>query len=550
MKKIIVKKLCSVMMTAVIITASIPVRAATQDETSLSDDVVTVTQLMEELLTESYQKDISEIEDYVRENEYDYNLSMNTMYEKGNPYADMNYQEILAALCIAVGNNADENICSANFLVTEKKECTIAEYDPVKIDTYIETEDGLYEKSGFRYVTEPGYYDNYVQTDKGIVLDGQKYIGLKSHDIQYIDITLHAVTAEELLEQYGIKMCDVEDEYNYRLHMIKTGGITEQGLESSIFIKAATDGYFIDDGAKNQLNEVLEQTTGNRLALIETAANLIGQVPYLWGGKPQKAGYDTSWWTFNEDGKQNGLDCSGFVEYCFWTAGYPESTYQNLISTMAINSYAQTISQSELQPGDLGLLHDGTEDGTNHVGIYLGNGYWIHCSSSADTVTVNQFNFNVFKRVPGVDDTILVPLETVDENTGMEYTADDVTLMAKMVWHEAAGEGMNAWIAVAEVAKNRVLSDRYPNTLSEVIYQENEAGMKQFSYNEDIQFMEPPESVYSIVESVMQGKLSVLRNQNILYFRNPGSMEDNSDWGTFPFYMRINNTVFYSQGGN
>lgn len=542
------KFLCVLVTASMVIGCADKVYADETTETSLADDVVAVTQLMEELLTESYEKTVEETEEYVRENGFDYTLSMNTLYEKGNPYVDMNYQEILAALCVAVGDDPGENVCSADFLNVEMTEENIKKYEPKKIETYESLEDGSYRKSGVRYITEPGYYDKYVVDEKGTyVIDGQEYIELETYDVNYLDITMEAVSAEELLQQYGIEMQDVEDEYAYRLYMIQTGGVTEEGLEASIFIKAATDGYFIDDGAKEQLNKVLEETTGNRLTVIETASKLIGQVPYLWGGKPQKAGYDTSWWTIGEDGKQKGLDCSGFVEYCFWTAGYPESTYQNLASTMIINSYAETISEEDLQPGDLGLLHDGTAEGTNHVGIYIGNGYWIHCSSAADTVTVNQISFNVFKRVPGIDDTVLVPAIVQDELTTMEYTQEDVTLMAQMVWHEAAGEGMNAWIAVAEVAKNRVLSDKYPNTLSEVIYQENEAGMKQFSYNEEIQFMEPPESVYAIVESVMQGKLSVLGNDNVLYFRNPGNIEDNSDWGMYPFYMRINNTAFYTQ---
>ena len=48
---------------------------------------------------------------------------------------------------------------------------------------------------------------------------------------------------------------------------------------------------------------------------------------------------------------------------------------------------------------------------------------------------------------------------------------------------------------------------------------------------------------------VAEGKTSVLNDPDVLYFRNPGDMNDNSDWGNCPFYTRIGNHAFYLTQG-
>ena len=49
----------------------------------------------------------------------------------------------------------------------------------------------------------------------------------------------------------------------------------------------------------------------------------------------------------------------------------------------------------------------------------------------------------------------------------------DLTCLALNVYHEARGEPMAGQYAVAEVTMNRVASRRYPNTVCEVVYQQN-----------------------------------------------------------------------------
>ena len=68
------------------------------------------------------------------------------------------------------------------------------------------------------------------------------------------------------------------------------------------------------------------------------------------------------------------LDCSSFVQYCYWAQNLPFSAG----STAAYRNAADlvSISPSEVQPGDLRVVYaSGGEQG--HVQMALGGGAWI-----------------------------------------------------------------------------------------------------------------------------------------------------------------------------
>ena len=58
--------------------------------------------------------------------------------------------------------------------------------------------------------------------------------------------------------------------------------------------------------------------------------------------------------------------------------------------------------------------------------------------------------------------------------SGIEITDEDRELMAAIVYHEARGECFAGQRMVAEVILNRVLSDKFPDTISAVVYQKNQ----------------------------------------------------------------------------
>lgn len=99
--------------------------------------------------------------------------------------------------------------------------------------------------------------------------------------------------------------------------------------------------------------------------IVEEAARYLG-IPYRYGGKGPKS-----------------FDCSGFTAYVFRQVGV-ELTATS--STQWLQTPGQRISSiSELQPGDLFFLCDPRYSKghvTSHVGIYVGDGRFIHANSS------------------------------------------------------------------------------------------------------------------------------------------------------------------------
>lgn len=60
-----------------------------------------------------------------------------------------------------------------------------------------------------------------------------------------------------------------------------------------------------------------------------------------------------------------------------------------------------------------------------------------------------------------------------DRSREVRERNQDLTCLAKNIYYEARGEPIDGQYAVAEVTLNRVASKHYPNTVCDVVYQEN-----------------------------------------------------------------------------
>lgn len=103
--------------------------------------------------------------------------------------------------------------------------------------------------------------------------------------------------------------------------------------------------------------------------LVEFSKKYIGY-PYVWGGT-----------------SPSGFDCSGFTTYVYKQFGYSLNRTAN---AQASNGYA--VSRENLIPGDLVLFTRTYSSSVpvTHVGIYIGNGQFIHAANSSTGVVISS----------------------------------------------------------------------------------------------------------------------------------------------------------------
>ena len=96
--------------------------------------------------------------------------------------------------------------------------------------------------------------------------------------------------------------------------------------------------------------------------VVRYAKRFIG-VRYVYGGSSPRSGFD----------------CSGFVRYVYAHFGVslPHSSYAQF-------GDGRRVSRSSLRPGDLVFF-----DGVGHVGLYVGNGRFIHAPHTGTRVQIS-----------------------------------------------------------------------------------------------------------------------------------------------------------------
>lgn len=110
-------------------------------------------------------------------------------------------------------------------------------------------------------------------------------------------------------------------------------------------------------------------------AIVSYAADFLG-VPYIWGGNTPA-----------------GFDCSGFTKYVFAHFGISLDRRASEQASQGI-----PVSRDNLQPGDLVFFGNPVY----HVGIYVGNGCFIHAPTTGDDVKITPLmwmNFSGARRV-------------------------------------------------------------------------------------------------------------------------------------------------------
>ncbi|WNQ10078.1 C40 family peptidase [Paenibacillus aurantius] len=106
--------------------------------------------------------------------------------------------------------------------------------------------------------------------------------------------------------------------------------------------------------------------TGDKIA--STAKSYVGKVKYRWGVR---------------DPRHLIFDCSSFTQFIYQRNGVHIGWGAN-----AQTKYGKSVySKSKLQKGDLVMLSTSRPGKIGHVGIYVGNGKFVHAIQSGSVVS-------------------------------------------------------------------------------------------------------------------------------------------------------------------
>lgn len=123
--------------------------------------------------------------------------------------------------------------------------------------------------------------------------------------------------------------------------------------------------YALHDYKKNVSRGIVAKTREHE---VSNFALKHSGIPYVWGGS-----------------SPTGFDCSGFIYYIYNHFGIqlPRAADEQFQVGNVVNG--------SLKIGDL-VFFSTYEPGPSHVGIYIGNGEFIHASSAAEQVTITSLS--------------------------------------------------------------------------------------------------------------------------------------------------------------
>ena len=146
----------------------------------------------------------------------------------------------------------------------------------------------------------------------------------------------------------------------------KAKGLSADGIVGSSTVKAINDSLGLKAPSRNE-------SRGIGLKIASEARKHLG-TRYVFGGT-----------------STSGFDCSGFTSYVYRQSGIsiPRTTGSQA-------SAGSKVSKSNLKVGDLVIFSNTYKRGPSHAGVYLGNGKFVHASSSGRGVTIDNINSSYY----------------------------------------------------------------------------------------------------------------------------------------------------------
>lgn len=159
------------------------------------------------------------------------------------------------------------------------------------------------------------------------------------------------------------------------------GKLQKEKVLASYFI-AAPHEPVLKQGSSSEIRKTKEPAVPPKkpagdmgIVAARTAERFVG-IPYRWGG----------------DTVVDGMDCSGFVRAVYNLCGVniPRTSREQF-------RVGDTVARSDLQDGDL-VFFGLSEQSINHVGIYVGNGKFVHAPRRGEDIRISALDEAYFSK--------------------------------------------------------------------------------------------------------------------------------------------------------
>lgn len=263
---------------------------------------------------------------------------------------------------------ADGNIIAAGVNLREKATTTSASLgkyakgDAVTVTGQTDSWYRVSYKGGSAYVSK-----DYVS---GSLL---QYVEKVGNDAAETEATYGVVATDS-----GLKLRKEASTNSIVLTVLSSGETVDVDRVGTEWVRVVTDsgqkGYVSADYLTLKTGEkpATSNTTASKGAAVVAYGKQFVGTPYVWGGTNLKT----------------GVDCSGFVYSVYKNFGITLNR-----SSSAMVSHGTEVAKSNLQAGDLVFFNSGGNSSICHVGIYCGDGTYIHSTNGkGNGVTVTSLS--------------------------------------------------------------------------------------------------------------------------------------------------------------
>lgn len=350
----------------------------------------------------------------------------NLITPSGSPFTDTNNTAVAQAYCYGIVSGTSDGTFTPNRLVTREEMAKMLVSTLAASEVNFELADGE-DKSAISGFTDAGKISSWAEAsvitalnnslingitaskldplgsttrEQAIASVNRSYNAFKSDsysvalptvilpengsEIEEGNFTLSwtsipsASTYHVIIKDANANSVVLEDIYSSTSHEVKAGTLAGNRDYTLIVGAVLADGsevysmpvdFRYKSSAKyNTTSNAYTANSAKAQQVIDTAAKYLG-VPYLWGGTTP-----------------SGFDCSGFVQYVLRENGIniTRTTYTQW------DNDGVYVTRNQLQPGD--LVYFGSSSAPHHVGMYVGNGMYIHAPSTGDVVKYSSLD--------------------------------------------------------------------------------------------------------------------------------------------------------------